>query len=316
MNAIIRFMSDDQYNKNTHLYPQNCNTKFFLRNPHVVPIHVELIKMTVKCSGGQASGAYVAPTTTTMAAPALTTWNELTKVAFDQRMRDGDASGMIVTSGLADNIIAQNINADGSTNWKYPLAGGATPWEQYQVADASQTVNESIACKMRLSWIFPRLHEKFESTTVFSGWIKGWQTRAIRVNEKWPEVITPQQMADVNNATYRKNESHFYFIRAFTKSDVGSNESTAATTTATYYRTFPTYVQMRISRQIGCRQSGDHIPTYTSSAPPITMFIANYQTVTQQFDAANAATLDQVAFNRDKVGQVHAFYQQAGNGVF
>lgn len=316
MNAINRFMTVDQYDKNTHLYPQNCHTKFFLRNPHVAPVHVEIIKMTVKCSGGQASGAYVAPTTTTMAAPDIASLNELTKVAFDQRMRDTDVANCIVNTGLADNILAQNINPDGSTQWKNPVVGEGTPWEQYQTASAAQTVNEAIACKMRLSWIFPRIHEKFDVKTVFSGWIRGWSTKAFRVEEKWPEMITPQQMADVNNATYRKGESHFYFMRAFCKNDIGSNENATATTTDTIYRVFPTYVQMRLSRQIGCRQSGDHVPTYTSGPFPFDIFHGNNGAVTQQFSAATAATSDAIAFNRDKTGAVTAFFQQAGNGVF
>lgn len=316
MNAINRFMTADQYDKNTHLYPQNCHTKIFIRNPHVAPLHLELIKMTVKCSGGVASGAYVAPTTTTMAAPSLATLNELTKVAFDQRMRDADASGLIITASVADNILAQNINPDGSTNWHNPYPGSGSPWEQFQVATAANTMNEAIACKMRLSWIFPRIHEKFELKTVFRGWIKGWGQRAIKVPEKWPEMITPQQMADVNNATYRKGESHFYFMRAYCKVDIGTNEGTVATTTDTTYRLFPAYVQMRLSRQIGCRQSGDHVPTYTCGAFPITILHGNHNITTVQYAAATAATLDAVAFNRDKAGQVVSFYQQAGNGVF
>lgn len=262
MDAVNRFLTATQYAANSHVYPQNCRKIWNLHNPAMTPMHVQIIKCTYKCSGGQASGPYVSPTTTTMAAPNPFALNEITGVMFDQRMRDPNSGVGTIVASNTDQILATNTAAAGVVI--VPTVGYGSVWEQYDTAGGTLQSLDAPSCKQKLSWIFPRIHQKVKCKTVFSRWMKPMEETSFSETESWPKVLTPQQLEDQSTPTYYGKQTHFYIMRVYSTANrvIPTGSGTASTATSTR-RWNPAMIRIKLTRIIGCRQSGDHAPGYT-----------------------------------------------------
>lgn len=294
MNAVNTFMNATDYAANNHLFPQGCKKKWYIENASARPAHLQIFKCTVKCSGGTASGAYVTPTTTTMAAPDLTAFSEFTTPLFDQRMRDKTTVGKINAVNMAaDTILASNSATGGVT--VYPLAGVGTIWEQYAATTgARQTVSGGPpACTEKLSWIFPSMKKKLKVKQVFSKWLKPWDRQSWTEKESWPAMLTPQQLEDQAAPTYIKDQSHFYFVRGYSLPDfMYTGGGVGALTNVPNRRERPVQFVIQCTRTLGARQSGDHSPNYTVGPFMVAPMATGVSTgIVQQTSAGTNAAL-------------------------
>lgn len=258
MNA---FLTTAQRDANQHIYPQNCVQKWQLHNPGNFPIIFEMYKMTIKCNKGQASGAYVSPTTSTQSGPDLTSDVELSSTLWDQSMRDV-VNGAIVPCSSYNGVLAVNGLGIAAT---IPVAGAANPWEECKTAYPFRDLN-SAAMKTRLGWIFPKLKSQVKISRVFKGVVPLKGHRTFRIKEKWPNEIRPLDLLDRYVPTLKKDYSYFYFIRAragvMSMAAANPLNATIATSFATSVRQLPVQLIVRHYREWGCRSAGDHIPNY------------------------------------------------------
>lgn len=253
---------------NRHLWLQGqIKEHIRIRNPTNVPIHVELVKCTLKKCGseyGYSAGVYNPGTLPFVTGSANANNNRPEDDArywtfWDQSSRESGAGAFVALN--ADHYLMHNSGG------VYDLPTVANSWER---SDANlATFASYLHTNDPLSWVFPKLRAKCRIRTVFKGWIGPEGNKAINVPISVPREIRPRDIVANTWNNWRGGQSYFYFIRVHAKTNCawnGNTQQVASSRPAGTYLGLDceplSQVVLQSYRKYGIRAGSDSLPTF------------------------------------------------------